>query len=95
MWPTGSLPDRLGAPPVSLTSVASLLAPIPSTGTLPRTWRRMAVLPRESIQMTAGQSGSPDLVGRDGARPLGRACDRDDPLGRDPALGHDPTRRAR
>ncbi len=59
MWPTGSLPERLGIPPVRRTQRASLEAEYPWTLSVPRTVSRTARAPRESIQMMAGPMGSP------------------------------------
>ena len=59
MWPTGSLPERLGIPPVRRTQRASLEAEYPWTLSAPRTVWRTARAPRESIQMMAGPMDSP------------------------------------
>ena len=59
MWATGSLPESPGAPPVTCTHRTILRGSYPSTLTGPPATLRMALLPRESIQMTARMSGSP------------------------------------
>ncbi len=59
MWPTGSLPDRLGMPPVRRTHLASLDAEYPWTFSAPRTVSRTAPAPRESIQVMAGPIAAP------------------------------------
>ncbi len=59
MWATGSLPESPGAPPVTCTHRTILRGSYPRTLTGPPATLRMALFPRESIQMTAGIRGSP------------------------------------
>ena len=59
MWATGSLPDSPGAPPVTCTHRAIFRGSYPRTLTGPPATLRMALFPRESIQMMAGIRGSP------------------------------------
>src|SRR6202521_5392650 len=59
MCATGSLPESPGAPPVTCTHRTLLRGSYPRTMTGPAATFRMALLPRESIQMMAGMRGSP------------------------------------
>ena len=59
MWPTGSLPDRLGMPPLRRTQRTALEGAYPCTVSAPRTVSRTAWAPRESNQMMAGPMAAP------------------------------------
>src|ERR1700722_1933874 len=61
MWPTGSLPDRLGIHPVLRIQRSTFESEYPWTLRAPRTVSRTALAPRESIQMMAGPMASPAL----------------------------------
>ena len=91
MCPTGSLPERLGMPPVRRTQRGQLGGAVALDVERRRGRSRgRRAAPRESIQMMAGPMASAVAVDGHGPRPLRRAADADDPLGRHAAVGRAP-----